>query len=150
MHERLFLTVHNRGTLNLSFSQPALPREFETTSTPDDYDDMNIDNIWTPFVDESLRELPKVTDTPAGDKKRPSSISVVGPQTPINWRPAPEISPPPRTLPPPAPQPNDFMKGTLQMKSSFPKRYKSIWIVFMKMTFFYLDPYILLIFNLSC
>ncbi len=28
------------------------------------------------------------------------------------------------------------------MKSSFPKRYKSIWIVFMKMTFFYLDPYI--------
>ncbi len=36
------------------------------------------------------------------------------------------------------------------MKSSFPKRYKSILIVFMKMTFFYLDPYILLIFNLSC
>ncbi len=36
------------------------------------------------------------------------------------------------------------------LKSSFPKRYKSIWIVFMKMTFFYLDPYILLIFNLSC
>ncbi len=30
----------------------------------------------------------------------------------------------------------------LQMKSSFPKRYKSILIVFMKMTFFYLDPYI--------
>ncbi len=28
------------------------------------------------------------------------------------------------------------------MKSSFPKRYKSILIVFMKMTFFYLDPYI--------
>ncbi len=27
-------------------------------------------------------------------------------------------------------------------KSSFPKRYKSILIVFMKMTFFYLDPYI--------
>ncbi len=26
------------------------------------------------------------------------------------------------------------------MKSSFPKRYKSILIVFMKMTFFYLDP----------
>ncbi len=38
----------------------------------------------------------------------------------------------------------------LQLKSSFPKRYKSILIVFMKMTFFYLDPYILLIFNLSC
>ncbi len=37
-----------------------------------------------------------------------------------------------------------------KMKSSFPKRYKSILIVFMKMTFFYLDPYILLIFNLSC
>ncbi len=36
------------------------------------------------------------------------------------------------------------------MKSSFPKRYKSILIVLMKMTFFYLDPYILLIFNLSC
>ncbi len=36
------------------------------------------------------------------------------------------------------------------MKSSFPKRYKSILIVFMKMTFFYLDPYIWLIFNLSC
>ncbi len=34
------------------------------------------------------------------------------------------------------------------MKSSFPKRYKSILIVFMKMTFLYLDPYILLIFNL--
>ncbi len=33
------------------------------------------------------------------------------------------------------------------MKSSFPKRYKSILIVFMEMTFFYLDPYILLIFN---
>ncbi len=28
-----------------------------------------------------------------------------------------------------------------QLKSSFPKRYKSILIVFMKMTFFYLDPY---------
>ncbi len=38
----------------------------------------------------------------------------------------------------------------IHMKSSFPKRYKSILIVFMKMTFFYLDPYILLIFNLSC
>ncbi len=36
------------------------------------------------------------------------------------------------------------------MKSSFPKRYKSILIVFMKMTFCYLGPYILLIFNLSC
>ncbi len=33
------------------------------------------------------------------------------------------------------------------MKSSFPKRYKSILIVFMKITFFYLDRYILLIFN---
>ncbi len=39
---------------------------------------------------------------------------------------------------------------SIYMKSSFPKRYKSILIVFMKMTFFYLDPYILLIFNLSC
>ncbi len=39
---------------------------------------------------------------------------------------------------------------SLYMKSSFPKRYKFILIVFMKMTFFYLDPYILLIFNLSC
>ncbi len=29
------------------------------------------------------------------------------------------------------------------MKSSFPKRYKSILIVFMKMAFVYLDPYIL-------
>ncbi len=38
----------------------------------------------------------------------------------------------------------------LYIKSSFPKRYKSILIVFMKMIFFYLDPYILLIFNLSC
>ncbi len=38
----------------------------------------------------------------------------------------------------------------IYIKSSFPKRYKSILIVFMKMTFFYLDPYILLIFNLSC
>ncbi len=38
----------------------------------------------------------------------------------------------------------------IYMKSSFPKRYKSILIVFMKITFFYLDPYILLIFNLSC
>ncbi len=38
----------------------------------------------------------------------------------------------------------------VNMKSSFPKRYKSILIVFMKMIFFYLDPYILLIFNLSC
>ncbi len=28
----------------------------------------------------------------------------------------------------------------IYMKSSFPKRYKSILIVFMKMTFFYLDP----------
>ncbi len=37
-----------------------------------------------------------------------------------------------------------------KMKSSFPKRYKSILIVFMKITFFYLDPYILLIFNLAC
>ncbi len=37
----------------------------------------------------------------------------------------------------------------VHMKSSFPKRYKSILIVFMKITFFYLDPYILLIFNLS-
>ncbi len=36
------------------------------------------------------------------------------------------------------------------LKSSFPKRYKYILIVFMKITFFYLDPYILLIFNLSC
>ncbi len=38
----------------------------------------------------------------------------------------------------------------IYMNSSFPKRYKSILIVFMKMNFFYLDPYILLIFNLSC
>ncbi len=38
----------------------------------------------------------------------------------------------------------------LNMKSPFPKRYKSILIVFRKMTFFYLDPYIFLIFNLSC
>ncbi len=33
-------------------------------------------------------------------------------------------------------------KQKLDMKSSFPKRYKSILIVFMKITFFYLDPYI--------
>ncbi len=32
--------------------------------------------------------------------------------------------------------------GNLHLKSSFPKRYKSVWIVFIKMTFFYLDPYI--------
>ncbi len=32
--------------------------------------------------------------------------------------------------------------STVHMKSSFPKRYKSILIVFMKMKFFYLDPYI--------
>ncbi len=38
----------------------------------------------------------------------------------------------------------------IYMKSSFPKRYKSILIVFMKKKLFYLDPYILLIFNLSC
>ncbi len=44
----------------------------------------------------------------------------------------------------------DFIYIYIYMKSSFPKRYKSILIVFMKMTFFYLDPYILLIFNLSC
>lgn len=101
----------------MSFSQSALPTEFETTSSPDDYDDMNIDNNWTPFVEESLSELPKVTDAPAGDKKRQSSISVVGPQTPINWWPVPEISPPPQTLPPPAPQPNNFKKGTLQIQA---------------------------------
>ncbi len=39
--------------------------------------------------------------------------------------------------------------GIQHMKSSFPKRYKSILIVFMKMTFFYLDPYILLIFTIT-
>ncbi len=44
----------------------------------------------------------------------------------------------------------ESLPGQENMKSSFPKRYKSILIVFMKMTFFYLDPYILLIFNLSC
>ncbi len=38
----------------------------------------------------------------------------------------------------------------IYMKSSFPKRYKSVLIAFMKIKFFYLDPYILLIFNLSC
>ncbi len=43
-----------------------------------------------------------------------------------------------------------FFHDHVYLKSSFPKRYKSILIVFMKMTFFYLDPYILLIFNLSC
>ncbi len=43
-----------------------------------------------------------------------------------------------------------LFQGQQYMKSSFPKRDKSILIVFMKMTFFYLDPYILLIFNLSC
>ncbi len=43
-----------------------------------------------------------------------------------------------------------FLNIYIYMKSSFPKRYKSILIVFMKITFFYLDPYILLIFNLSC
>ncbi len=42
-----------------------------------------------------------------------------------------------------------LLTGSVYLKSSFPKRYKSILIVFMKMTFFYLDPYILLIFNLS-
>lgn len=67
---------------------------------------MHNNNNLTPFVDE----LPKVTDVPAGDKTRPPSISVVGPQTPINWQPVPE-RPPPRTLPPPAPQSDTFMKG---------------------------------------
>ncbi|KAL0165574.1 hypothetical protein M9458_037418, partial [Cirrhinus mrigala] len=87
-----------------------LPTEFETTSSPDDYDEMHINNNWTPFVDVSINELPKVTDVPAGDKTRQSSISVVGPQAPINWWPVPEINPPPRTLPLPTPQPDTFMK----------------------------------------
>ncbi len=43
-----------------------------------------------------------------------------------------------------------LFQGQQYMKSSFPKRYKSILIVFMKIKFFYQDPYILLIFNLSC
>ncbi len=46
--------------------------------------------------------------------------------------------------------PNPAGKWNQHMKSSFPKRYKSILIVFRKMNFFYLDPYIFLIFNLSC
>ncbi|XP_042600717.1 collagen alpha-1(XXVIII) chain-like [Cyprinus carpio] len=110
--------------------EDALPTEFETTSSPDDYDDMHINNNWSPFVDESLNELPKVTDAPVGDKTRQSSISVVGPQTPINWRPVSEISPPPQTLPPPAPQPNDFMKevGCSQGLDPGPCReYRVMW-----------------------
>lgn len=79
-----------------SLSQTALPTEFETTSStqqPDDYDDSN-------------------EEATNGDKMRhQSSISVVGPQTPIIWRYVPKISPPPRTLPPPPPQPGAFMKG---------------------------------------
>ncbi|XP_067268029.1 collagen, type XXVIII, alpha 1a [Chanodichthys erythropterus] len=75
--------------------ETALPTEFETTSStqqPDDYDDSNEEDT-------------------NGDKMRhQSSISVVGPQTPIIWRYVPKISPPPRTLPPPPPQPGAFMK----------------------------------------
>lgn len=97
-----------------SLSQAELPTEFETTLSPqqpDEYYDTNIDTNWNTF-DESVSEFPKVTEAPAGDKRRDqSSISVVGPQTPINWRHVPEISPPPRNLPAPPPQPDAFVKG---------------------------------------
>ncbi|KAK7138963.1 hypothetical protein R3I93_016165 [Phoxinus phoxinus] len=90
-----------------------LPTEFETTLSPeqpDEYYDTNIDTNWNTF-DESVNELPKVTEAAAGDKMSDqSSISVVGPQTPINWRHVPEISPPPRNLPAPPPQPDAFVK----------------------------------------
>ncbi|RXN20234.1 collagen alpha-1(XXVIII) chain-like protein [Labeo rohita] len=105
--------------------EAALPTEFETTSSPDDYDEMHNNNNLTPFVDE----LPKVTDVPAGDKTRPPSISVVGPQTPINWQPVPE-RPPPRTLPPPAPQSDTFMEdvGCRQGLDPGPCRdYRVMW-----------------------
>ncbi|XP_050992372.1 collagen, type XXVIII, alpha 1a [Labeo rohita] len=105
--------------------EAALPTEFETTSSPDDYDEMHNNNNLTPFVDE----LPKVTDVPAGDKTGPPSISVVGPQTPINWQPVPE-RPPPRTLPPPAPQSDTFMKdvGCRQGLDPGPCRdYRVMW-----------------------
>ncbi|RXN06720.1 collagen alpha-1(XXVIII) chain-like protein [Labeo rohita] len=105
--------------------EAALPTEFETTSSPDDYDEMHNNNNLTPFVDE----LPKVTDVPAGDKTGPPSISVVGPQTPINWQPVPE-RPPPRTLPPPAPQSDTFMEdvGCRQGLDPGPCRdYRVMW-----------------------
>uniref|UniRef100_A0A8C2E1H5 Collagen, type XXVIII, alpha 1a n=1 Tax=Cyprinus carpio TaxID=7962 RepID=A0A8C2E1H5_CYPCA len=50
---------------------------------------------------ESNTFVPNVTDVPVGDRTRQYSISLVGPQTPINWWPVPEIIPAPRTLPPP-------------------------------------------------
>lgn len=88
----------------ISLSQTALPTEFEPTSStqqPDDYD------YSQPFI-----ELPGINEAPNGDEMRhQSSISVVGPQTPLIWQYVPKISPPPRTLPPPPPQPGAFMKG---------------------------------------
>ncbi|CAM4633962.1 unnamed protein product [Leuciscus chuanchicus] len=110
-----------------------LPTEFENTLSPqqpDEYYDTNIDTNWNTF-DESVGEFPKVTEAPAGDKRRDqSSISVVGPQTPINWRYVPEISPPPRNLPAPPPQPDAFVKDVDCRQGLDPgpcREYKMMW-----------------------
>ncbi|NP_001334976.1 collagen, type XXVIII, alpha 1a isoform X1 [Danio rerio] len=78
------------------------PIDFETLpQQPEDYDDIHID---TSYFDGSVNEIPWVTETPDGNKTRQqSSISVVGPQTPINWHHVQESSPPPKTLQPPHP-----------------------------------------------
>lgn len=87
---------------HFSLSQDAPPIDFETLpQQPEDYDDIHID---TGYFDGSVNELPWVTETPDGNKTRQqSSISVVGPQTPINWHHVQESSPPPKTLQPPHP-----------------------------------------------
>jgi len=93
-----------------SLSQAELPTEFETTLSPEQPDEY-YDTNWNTF-DESVNEGPKATEAPAADKMgHQSSISVVGPQTPINWRHVPETSPPPRNLPALPPQPDAVMKG---------------------------------------
>ncbi|XP_067282390.1 collagen, type XXVIII, alpha 1a [Pseudorasbora parva] len=99
-----------------------LPTELETTSSPPQQPDDYYDTIF----DESVNELPKGTDTPASDKIRPqSSISVVGPQTPINWQRVPEIGPPPTP-----PQPDGLVKdvGCRQGLDPGPCReYRVMW-----------------------
>ncbi|XP_051519555.1 collagen alpha-1(XXVIII) chain-like [Myxocyprinus asiaticus] len=96
----------------------ARPTAFETPSPPqpDDYKD-NIDTSRRVYFDGSVNELPRITAAPYGERLKPhSSISVVGPQTPTNWRNFPEISPPPQTLPPPPQQPDVTVRdvGCLQ------------------------------------
>ncbi|XP_059365908.1 collagen alpha-1(XXVIII) chain-like [Carassius carassius] len=122
--------VPTRNDFITEGKEAALPTEFETTSSPDDYDETDINNNdnWMPFVDESLNELPKVTDAPVGDRTRQYSISVFGPQTPINWRPVPEMNPAPRS--PPAPQPNTFIKEVGCMLGLDPgpcREYRVMW-----------------------